>query len=112
MQVHIAGKRFDVSSRLKSHIESGAAKLMKFYDPIIDCRVTVGQENLTRRADIVVQVDAQMLKASNEAESVYVAVDGAMEKMERQLKKLRGKRRNHRSTAAASAAAASAAAAS
>ena len=102
MQVHIAGKGFDVSSRLKSHIESGAAKLTKFYDPIIDCRVTVGQENLMRRADIVVQVDAQMLKASNEAESVYVAVDGAMEKMERQLRKLHGKRRKHRSVVAAS----------
>ena len=102
MQVHISGKNFDVSGRLKSHIESGTAKLLRFYDPIIDCRVTVGQENLMRRADVVVQVDAQMLKAAHEAETVYVAVDGALEKMEGQLKKLRDKRRKHRTAAAAS----------
>jgi putative sigma-54 modulation protein len=95
MQVVISGKHFDLSDRLRSHIEARADKLQRFYDPIIDCQVKVTEEK-AKRADLIVNVQKHLLKATGEAGSIYLAVDQAMEKMERQLKKLNTKQRSKR----------------
>ena len=96
MQVSIAGHQFELSDRLKVYIEEELTKLERFYTPLLDCQVTLSQEGRTRRANVVVHVHAQVLKASHEADKVYIAVDGAMDKMGNQLKKLHDKRRHHR----------------
>ena len=87
MQVVISGKHFDLSDRLKSHVEGRAQKLQRFYDPILDCQAKISEEKL-KRADLLVNIHKHVLKASAEADSIYVAIDSAMDKMERQLKKL------------------------
>ncbi len=100
MQVVIAGHHFAVSDRMRAHIESEVAKLERFYSPVIDCHLTITDENWVRRADFVVRLHAQVLKASHEDEKAYTAIDGAMEKMARQLKRLNDKRRRPRAGAA------------
>jgi ribosomal subunit interface protein len=85
---------------MRAYIEGEAAKLERFYSPLIDCHITITHENRTRRADFVVRLHAQVLKASHEDEKAYAAIDGAMEKMARQLKRLNDKRRRPRSGAA------------
>ena len=99
MQVSVSGHHFDVSDRIRSHVEEEAAKLERFYSPLIDCQVVITEENRMRKVDVVVNVHGQTLKASHQVESAYVAVDGAMDKVKRQLKKLHDKRRKRRGNA-------------
>lgn len=96
MQVSISGHRYDLSDRLRVYVEKELEKLGRFYTPLLDCQVTLSQERRKRKANIVVHVHAQVLTASHEADKVYAAVDGAMDKMGRQLKRLHDKRRYHR----------------
>ena len=100
MQVSISGRHFDVSDRIRSHVEEEAAKLERFYSPVIDCQVIITEENRLRKVDVVVNVHGQTLKASRQVESAYVAIDGAMDKIKRQLKKLHDKRRKRRGNVA------------
>lgn len=95
MQVVISGQHFDLSDRLRTHIESRADKLERFFSPIIDCQVKITEEK-QKRADLIVNVQKHLLKSTAEEDSVYVAVDQAMDKMERQLKKLHDKQRDRR----------------
>ena len=97
MQVSISGHHFDISDRFKSYVEKEAAKLERFYSPVIGCQVTVTPEGRMLRVDIVVSVHAQTLKASHESDNIHASVDGAIGKMVRQLKKLHDKRRKPRS---------------
>lgn len=96
MQVLISGHHFNMSDRIKSYIEKELTRLERFYTPILNGQVTITQENRTLRASVVVRVHAQKLTAVHEADKVYAAVDGVMDKMARQLKKLHGKRRRLR----------------
>ena len=96
MRVSISGHHFNISDRFRSYIEDEAAKLERFYTPLIDCQVTLTQENRVMKVGVVVHVQAQNLRATHKDEKPYPAVDGAMDKMERQLKKLHDKRRKPR----------------
>ena len=95
MKVVISARNFDLSDRLKTHIEKRAQKLARFYDDILDCQVKIVEEKL-KKVDVVVNIDRQVLKSSDETESVYVSVDRSMDKMQRQLKKIHDKRRLRR----------------
>ncbi len=96
MQISISGHHFNISDRIKSYVEKEATKLERFYTPLIDCQVTITQESRGLKASVVVHVHAQNLRSTHEADKVYLAVDGAMGKMVRQLKKLHDKRRKPR----------------
>ena len=96
MQVSVSGHHFDISDRIRTYVEEEAGKLERFYSPLIDCHVTITEEGRMKRADVMVNVHAQSLKASCEVDSVYVAIDGAMEKTKHQLKRLHGKRHSRR----------------
>lgn len=96
MKVQIVGRHFDVSDRLRSHIEKEAAKLEKFFDRIIDCQVFVGAEKRARVVEVIVNVHAHTLKATRSGNSVYQAVEEAMGRVKVQLKKLHSKLRERR----------------
>lgn len=96
MNIQIVGRHFDVSNRLQSHIEKEAAKLEKFFDRIIDCQVFIGTERQIKAVEVIVNVRAHTLKATCGGNSVYQAVEEAMDKVKVQLKKLQGKLRKRR----------------
>ena len=98
MQFSVSGHHFPLSDRTKSHVEDAIAKLEKFYNPVIDAHVTITRESRSIRTDVVVNVHAQTLKSSGDADKVHTSVDAAIDKMVRQLKKLHDKRRKPRST--------------
>lgn len=96
MNVQIVGRHFDVSDRLRSHVEKEAAKLEKFFSRIIDCQVFVGTEKRMRVVEVVVKVHAHTIKATRGGSSVYQAVEEAMDRVKVQLKKLHSKLQDRR----------------
>ena len=98
MQVSITGHHYQISDTLRKHIQGESDKLERFYSPLIGCQVTITKEGDDYRADVVVNLHGQTLKSSDVQAKLYPAIDGAMDKMVRQLKKLHDKRRRPRST--------------
>lgn len=96
MNIQIVGRHFEVSDRLRAHIEKEAEKLEKFFDRIIDCQVFVSSEKRMRTVEVIVNVYAHTLKATCSERIVYRAVEGAMGRMKVQLKKLHDKLRKRR----------------
>lgn len=99
MQVSVFGHHYQLSEATRGHIDAGIGKLEKYYSPIIECNVTITKDSDLYRADLIVKVHGQTLKSSDEGQRLFPVVDGAMGKMERQLKKLHDKRRRPRGTA-------------
>ena len=96
MQIVISGHHHHVSDATHTHIRAAASRFERFYNPVLDCHVTVTKEERAFRVDIVVNVHKQTLKASDEGIKLYPAIDGAAKKMVRQLKKLHDRRRKPR----------------
>ena len=81
MKVRIAGRHYEVSDRMRSHIEKEAAKLERFFDRIIDCQVLVGAEKQRRVVEVLVNVHAHTFKATREGSSVYQVLEEAMDRV-------------------------------
>ena len=96
MQVRISGQHFDISDRIREHVEGETTKFERFYGPVVDVQVTIRQEGNRFAVDMIAGVPNQTLKSSGAGDKVYPAIDAAAEKMVRQLKKLHDKRLGHR----------------
>jgi putative sigma-54 modulation protein len=96
MQVFFEGHHFQITDAARAYTQSAIEKIERFYSPIIDCHVTLTHENDLYRADMITRVQGQTLKSSDHDVKLYKAVDEAVEKMSRQLRKLHDKRRDYR----------------
>ena len=96
MNIQVTGRNFAVSDNLRLYIDKEAAKLEKFFDRIIDLQAFVTSEKRVRNVEIIVNVQGHTLKATCEARSVYQAVEGAMDRVKVQLKKVHDKIRKPR----------------
>ena len=108
MKVHVTGRHFEVSERLRAHIEKEAARLERFFDRIIDCEVLIGTERQMKEVEVIVKAPGHTLKATSAGSSVYRATDEAMARAKSQLKKLQGKFQARRRSKAGAVAAAEA----
>lgn len=102
MKVTITGKNIDITSAIRTHIESKFKKLDKWQADIIFCQTTFNEEpNKQKKFEAIVTVPKGQLVASAQNEDLYAAVNDVEQKLERQLNKLRHKptaRRAEKST--------------
>ena len=97
MNITITGRHFEVSELLRMHIEQETNKLNRFFDGIVDCHITVSVEKHRHLAEITTHLYDHTLRSSHESEDMTLSVDKALEKMERQLKRMHDKfREPHR----------------
>ncbi|WP_047045659.1 ribosome hibernation-promoting factor, HPF/YfiA family [Vibrio mexicanus] len=98
MKVNITGKNIDITSAIRSHIESKFKKLEKWQVDIIGCQATFCEEpNKKKKFEAVITVPKGQLVASATHEDLYAAVNEVEQKLERQLNKLRHKPEARRS---------------
>ena len=95
MNITITARKFKAHSTLKSHIESEIKSLNKFNDDIINADVILSYQNnhdSIKIAEIILQVPGQRLAAKEESDDFEKSVSSAIEKISRQLVKLKTKR--------------------
>jgi ribosomal subunit interface protein len=101
MKTEITGKHFELSVRLREYIEKETERLNQYYEPILDTRITLERENRMYRVEIVVHIHNHILKATDEQDVVHYALGGAIDKMVRQLKRVKERQRRPRVPVAA-----------
>ena len=91
MRVIITGRKYNVSTRMKSVIEQKLEKIKFFYDHILSFHVTLEKEKLGFRAEVHFSADGKKFFLQESAGSVNEAVDTLIDKLERQIRKHRDK---------------------
>lgn len=95
MNISITSRKFRARESLKDFINAEVSSLEKYNDRILNADVVLSYQNIKdsmKRAEIVLQVPGQILRASEESESYEKSISAAVEKLSRQLKKLKTKR--------------------
>ena len=95
----ITGKHIDVTEPIKEHAREKTAKLPKFYDGVN--RVDVIIEGKEGAKDMAVEIIARgehsnVFVCKETGQDVYACIDVAVHKIERQLRKKKGKERNNK----------------
>ena len=101
MQVNISARHGRLSADTQEKIVEKVEKLRRFYDRVTAIEVTA---NLERRefpsVELRVSVErTDSFVATDTASNVMAALDGAVDKIEQQLRKHKDKRRDRRSQA-------------
>jgi putative sigma-54 modulation protein len=96
MNIQITSRHAKASPSLQATITKDLMKLEKFSDKITSCHVVLDTEGVDKRVEVVVTVRGQMVKAEGQGDNLGKAVDLAVQKIERQLKKMNEKVKNHK----------------
>ena len=92
MNITITARKFKAHNTLKEHIESEIKSLTKFNDDIINADVILSYQNnhdSIKIAEIILQVPGQTLAAKEESDDFEKSVNSAIEKISRQLEKIK-----------------------
>jgi putative sigma-54 modulation protein len=98
MKVSITARKFKARETLKDFITAEVVSLEKYNDDLLDVEVILSFQNnkdSLKIAELVVKVPGLTLTSSDQSEEFEPAVRSAIDKMGRQLQKLKTKRSAH-----------------
>lgn len=92
MKVLVKGKNFEVSDALRQYAEKRVAKIGKFLtaQPMV-AQVTMGVERGMHIVDVTLQVKDLLVRGEEKTNDMYASIDGAVDKIERQIQKFKTK---------------------
>ena len=95
MQINITGHKMDITSSLRNYVETKFERLERHFEHINNTHVILSVEKERQKAEATVHVNRGNLFAENQQEDMYAAIDGLIDKLDRQLKKHKEKLSNH-----------------
>ncbi|MFT3974822.1 MAG: ribosome-associated translation inhibitor RaiA [Amaricoccus sp.] len=97
MRIHISGKQMDIGDALRTHVEDRLGEAVgKYFDRPVDAVVTFCKDRHQFVADSSVHLSTGMtVQASGKADEVYASFEGAVERMEKQLRRYKRRLKDH-----------------
>lgn len=87
MQLSLSGHHIEVTEALKNYVNEKFQKLERHFDHVIDIHVILSVEKLEHKAESTIQVNGAKLFAEDTQEDLYAAIDGLIDKLDRQVLK-------------------------
>lgn len=97
MDITVTFRHVEPADSLKEYAEEKLSKIDKYFDYPIEAHIVLTAEKFRRMADVTLSVNGTVIKAEEETEDMYSAIDQVMDKIEIQVKRYRDKTRNRRS---------------
>lgn len=90
------GRNLEITDAMRAYAEEKLARLERFSDQIIDARVVMsytanGNSATPAKVEVQVNVPHGMVRAEERGVDTYAAIDQVVDKLERQLKRFKGK---------------------
>lgn len=97
MDVQITGKAIDLGSALQTHVSDNlSAGVHKYFDRSAEAQVTFDKEGAEITAEITLHLASGVfLAASDKAHDAYGAFDGAMQKLEKRVRRYKRRLKDH-----------------
>jgi putative sigma-54 modulation protein len=89
----------ETSDPVKAYVEEKLAKVKKYIDEPVEAQVVLSVEKKIRhKSEVSLVAKGITIKASHETSDMYAAIDGMLDKIERQLKRYKDKIKKHKPT--------------
>lgn len=95
MQINLSGHHVEVTDSLRDYVNTKFERLERHFDHITDASVILTVEKLEQKAEATVRYPGTTLHADAINEDMYAAIDALTDKLDRQLKKQKEKRKDH-----------------
>ena len=101
MEILIRGTKLDITDSMKDYVKDKLSKLDKYLvDQKVKANVLVKVHNYLQKVEVTIPLKTLILRAEEEQQDFYAAVDLVINKLERQIRKNKAKlqKRNKMST--------------
>ncbi|TLU66680.1 ribosome hibernation promoting factor [Thalassotalea litorea] len=95
MQINLSGHHVEITDSLKGFVDTKFEKLERHFDHINNVYVVLTVEKLQQIAEATVNVNGGEIHASSEHQDMYAAIDGLIDKLDRQVIKHKEKISQH-----------------
>ena len=95
MQLNLTGHHIEVTPALRSYVESKLERIERHFDHMTNVHVILSVEKDRQKAEATIHVNRGMIHADDKHEDMYAAIDGLMDKLDRQIKKHKEKLTDH-----------------
>lgn len=97
MQISITGRHMELTDSLREYATSRLEKLNSEFPRLQSAQVVLDVEKHRQMAEIVVHAPNHVVvDAKEETSDLYASIDGAVDKAEKQLRKIRDKMVDHK----------------
>ena len=95
MQLSVTGHHVEVTAPLKDYVVSKIEKIERHFDHVSDVHCILTVEKLRHKAEATLSVNGGTIYADATEEDMYAAIDGLVDKLDRQVKKHKEKMVDH-----------------
>lgn len=100
MKLLLSGHHLELTPAMRSYVEEKLERIRRHFEQVLEIEVILALEESAEKekrqiADINLRVKNETMRAHAEAEDVYAAIDLAVEKLDRQLARFKGKLQDH-----------------
>jgi len=96
MQLDLSGHHVEITDALREYTTTKFEKIKRHFDKVIDVHVILTVEKLEQKAEATIQLNGSKIFAEDTEENMYAAIDGLVDKLDRQVIKHKQKTNHHR----------------
>lgn len=95
MQINLTGHHIDITPALRAYVDEKFERLERHFDNVTDVHVILSVEKVRQKAEATLALAGASLFADHVEEDMYAAIDGLVDKLDRQVKKHKEKVTDH-----------------
>jgi putative sigma-54 modulation protein len=97
MRINVTFRHMESSEPVRSYVEDKLPKVKKYIDEPVEAQVVLSVEKKIRhKAEVSLTAKGITIKATDETADMYAAIDGVLDKLDRQLKRYKDKIKKHK----------------
>jgi len=96
MQLSVTFRHMEPSDALKEYAQEKISRVKKYLDSPVEAHVVMSVEKFRHTADVTITSDGFKINGQEETGDMYSAIDMVVDKLERQVKRLRQKNKNRK----------------
>lgn len=99
MQINITGHHIEVTPALKAYVTDKLQRIHRHFDHVLSTDVILRVENHHKHAEAKVVAAGKSLFAQESGEDMYAAIDGLIDKIDKQVRRYKERVRDHHGAA-------------
>ena len=95
MQINLTGHHVEITDSLRNYVDTKFEKLERHFDHINNVHVILNVEKINQKAEATLHLNGGEVFATSEHSDMYAAIDGLIDKIDRQVIKHKEKLLRH-----------------
>ena len=95
MNLQVCGHHLEITPALRDYVTGKLERITRHFDNVIAVNVILSVDKLNQKAEVTVHLAGKDVYVESVDEDLYAAIDGLVDKLERQVQKYKQKLQDH-----------------